>query len=90
MLRKTADIYFQVTIFLEGWIFITDLINNLAMIVQPLTFHISKKKDTLETDYMKIFFGSVTDNNNRFYNILVATGIFDVIYKQKYSVSKSL
>lgn len=27
-----------------------------------------------EIDYIKIFLGSVTDINNRFYNILVATG----------------
>lgn len=52
---------------------ITDLMNNLAMKVQAVTFQFLKK-DMSEIDYIKIFLGSVTDINNRFHNILVATG----------------
>lgn len=52
---------------------ITDLMNNLAMKVQAVTFQF-KKKGMSEIDYIKIFLGSVTDINNRFYNILVTTG----------------
>lgn len=52
---------------------ITDLMNNLAMKVQAVTFQFLKI-DMSEIDYIKIFLGSVTDINNRFYNILVATG----------------
>lgn len=52
---------------------ITDLMNNLAIKVQAVTFQFLKK-DMSEIDYIKIFLGSVSDINNRFYNILVTTG----------------
>lgn len=41
--------------------------------MQAVTFQFLKK-DMSEIDYIKIFLGSVTDINNRFYNILVTTG----------------
>lgn len=56
--------------------------------MQAVTFQFLKK-DMSEIDYIKIFLGSVTDINNRFYNILVTTG-FGTIYTQQYCIKKPL